>query len=524
MRALRFLAPLSVVSLSLLLFRIDKQSLWLDEAMSLQIAQLPLGEMLILLAGMPEQHPFYYVLLRTWLGLGSSEIVLRSLSVLFALASVWGLYFFTTYLFGDGLAKVATIILAVSPYYIYYGQEARMYTLLGFLALANSYFFVVWTDGQSKLSAAAYVLSGVAGVYTHFCFFFLLSAHLCFVLIREKGFGPKVVRTALWQGLILLGYAPWALVLLRNFPERQGWKGIEHIVFAVPYTALRYSVGYAELAVNYEWKDHILDMGMDNAGVLILATVVFGWLTVKGLRYMRGAELGGLFVMCSAFVPIGVALLTSLATNVILVGERYFVISFPFYVIVLAAGMYEAILPRDTARAIGVGIVALFGLVVGKSLYDYYFGTEFGKEQWRDAARYVSARARPGDVVVFEPGFIRFVFDYYYGEGDPRVILAPDNVTGASGIVAAKQHGRVWLVKRGNSGERASVKRLPNRFVKVSDRLFPFESGIFVQLYEAAPLSQGDGGRRTIDPGSPDSGRWPRSRCTPGRRQATTTL
>lgn len=497
MRSLGFLGVLSLVNLSLLLFQIDKQSLWLDEAMSLQIAQLPHGEMLGFLSGMPEQHPFYYLLLRMWIGFGNSETVLRSLSALFALASVWGTYVLCSHLFGTRLARVGALIVAVSPYYLYYGQEARMYTLLGFLALVNAYCFVLWKDRQSTAFAAGYVFSGIVGVYTHFFFLFLLGAHLLFAAIQEKGLRARSRRTALCQGVILLAYAPWAAMLLRHSPQPQSWKGMEHIVWGVPYTLLRFSIGYAEFVANYQWRDRLLQLSGENAGVLLLAAVAFGGLVVSGVAYMRREGDAGLFVLCGAFAPMVFGMLASLVMQVVLVGERYFVISFPFYVMVLAGGVIQVSQARKRIRPIGAVIVALFGLVVGKSLYDYYFGTEFGKEQWRDAARYVSARARPGDVVVFEPDFVRFVFDYYYREGDPRVILTPDNVTGASGVVAAEQHGRVWLVKRSNSGERASVKRLLNGFVKVSDQLFPFESGIFVQLYEAAPVFQGDDGRRS---------------------------
>ncbi len=118
--------------------------LWLDEALTVNIARLPLHELPSFLRrdGAP---PLYYVLLHFWMGLfGTSDEAVRSLSGVFGVITVPLAWLAGKRIGGRTAAWGAMLLVATSPFAIRYDTEARMYslvvllTVLGFLALDRS--------------------------------------------------------------------------------------------------------------------------------------------------------------------------------------------------------------------------------------------------------------------------------------------------------------------------------------------------------------------------------------------------
>jgi uncharacterized membrane protein len=107
------------------------ESLWYDEAFSVQLVTLPFEDFgPALLADV--HPPAYYGILGTALALfGNSPVVARIPSLLFGLVAVALGYRIALRLFGrQDVALVAMLILAVSPAAAYYSVEARSYAML----------------------------------------------------------------------------------------------------------------------------------------------------------------------------------------------------------------------------------------------------------------------------------------------------------------------------------------------------------------------------------------------------------
>jgi mannosyltransferase len=446
--------------------------------MSLDVATRSWERMWAFYVQLPEQHPLYYLILRVWLGMGSSELVLRSLSALFAVASLWALYALARELFDDTVARVAAVLLCFSPFYLYFGQEARMYTLLGFLTLVNAYALVRWLRTGGHAWLAWYAVTAVLGMYTHFFFVFNIGAHLVFVAARDRALSRAVVRLFLVEAMVGVLYLPWALLILAGRPESQEWKGIANIVFGIPYAALRFSVGYAEVLANYRWKEQAGTLLVQNAGFLALAALCFGALAVVGFRALsqRGEE--GWFVIACLAVPPLLALLGSAA--VILVGDRYLIVSFPFYLLLLAAAMVALARTTGRTRVAAAVVVVLYVAVVGRSLASHYFDPEFGNEQWAEVAEYIRSNTRPEDPVVVHSGYTMGAFQYYYRpEQEQRLVrsdqLRPADIARANGI---------WLVLAHPADPPGFAESFAREYRVVSERLFPKQSGIRVLFLE----------------------------------------
>ncbi len=121
-------------------YRLAGQSLWSDEGNSVALAQLGLGEIAARTAW--DIHPpFYYWLLNAWMRVfGQDEVAVRSLSAVIGVLLVAVVYRLGSRLFNVHVGLLAAIFAAVSPFQVYYAQEARMYALLALLGA-----LVVWT-------------------------------------------------------------------------------------------------------------------------------------------------------------------------------------------------------------------------------------------------------------------------------------------------------------------------------------------------------------------------------------------
>lgn len=87
-RTVLLVAGLTAAALGLGFFELGKASIWLDEAVSATLAQVPFGEFAREAAAKEANMSLYYVLLRPFLWLGNSEIAVRLPSVLAFAATI----------------------------------------------------------------------------------------------------------------------------------------------------------------------------------------------------------------------------------------------------------------------------------------------------------------------------------------------------------------------------------------------------------------------------------------------------
>ncbi|MFQ3618029.1 MAG: glycosyltransferase family 39 protein, partial [Cyanobacteriota bacterium] len=92
---------------------------------------LSLAQVLRALSQSPEHAPLYFLLAHLWTKLwGSGVVAMRSLSVLFSLISLALIGQLASQLFNSAkTGAIATTLLALSPFFVSYAQEARPYSL-----------------------------------------------------------------------------------------------------------------------------------------------------------------------------------------------------------------------------------------------------------------------------------------------------------------------------------------------------------------------------------------------------------
>jgi len=149
---------------------LDGQSLWRDEIDAIRFASSPLAELLGMFAQPGQNGPFYYLVLRPWLGVaGQSAFALRFFSLSFGLLTVPLVYQLGRRLFPrlPQVALLAALLATLSPYLVWYSQEGKMYSLVVCLIVLSMERYLAALERGGCGRWLAYVALTSAAFYVH---------------------------------------------------------------------------------------------------------------------------------------------------------------------------------------------------------------------------------------------------------------------------------------------------------------------------------------------------------------------
>lgn len=421
--------------------------LWLDEALSVNIAELDFDQMVEALRH--DGHPaLYYLLLGWWIdAFGDSDLAVRSLSGVFSLLSIWVLYRIARRA-GATAAQVTLLLAATSPYLIRYATEARMYALLVLLCCVG------WLCTERAIARPSVVrlgllaLTGAALVHTHYWSFYLIGSALT-VVAYNVVFGSDDTRAAALRigAAVVAGGATvlvWSSVLVEQL-RTTGTPWADHARPAEIVIETIEAIGGSN-----RFEGQLLGIVLAVAAVLgVLACRVDGRDLV--LRFgTKGLDRAALCVVGTLGLGGGVAAVTAGAFE-----ARYAAAVVGFLLVLAAKGI--SMLP-GTPRIVVLVVVVAAGLAVSVD------EARRDRTQGADVAALINEQAEPGDVVVFCPdqigpatlrGIAAPVISFAYPRGDGRFVdwqnysdaIAATGVASFVGdVLSEAQNHDVWIV------------------------------------------------------------------------------
>ncbi|NIO69753.1 MAG: hypothetical protein GTN71_12160, partial [Anaerolineae bacterium] len=169
--------------------RLNFQPLWWDEGYSLYFATM---DLIAMVAGTASDihPPFYYALLHFWITLlGSSAVAVRLLSVFVGTLTVPLLHSVGRRLIDGKVGMLASLVMAIAPFHVYYSQEVRMYGLVTLLGLLSVYLVLLLLETRETASRrrqillwAGYVATTLAAMYTQYYAVFIPLFQTVFVM------------------------------------------------------------------------------------------------------------------------------------------------------------------------------------------------------------------------------------------------------------------------------------------------------------------------------------------------------
>jgi mannosyltransferase len=383
-------AVVAVVALGVGMRFVAFSEMWLDEALSVNVARLPLGDIPEWLRhdGAP---PLYYFLLHLWTDVfGTSNYAVRSLSAVLSVATLPAIWFAGRRIAGERGAWIAVLVMASSPFAVLFGSEARMYSLV-MLLVTLGYLAVRRLLERPSLGRQA-VVALLAGLllYTQYWALYLVAV-VGALLVWQAWRGPDPAqRHAARSGVVALAagvvmFLPWVPTFLYQ-SEHTGTPWGDPIFITASFAfAIRdfaggeHSEAYALLVV-------LIALTI----VAVFGRAIDRYRVELDVRTRPGVR--GEAVVWVATLLLGGAL--AFVTNGTFAG-RYASVLYPLFVLVVVYGITVFADPR--VRAILLAVVVIFGLgsasrvVVGD------------KTQAAQVADVIRARARPGDVVLYCP-------------------------------------------------------------------------------------------------------------------------
>lgn len=238
-------------------------SFWRDEAFSYLMAKLPIHTLLWSTA-QDANPPLYYVLLKVWMGIfGSSEVAIRSLSLVFFWATLYVVYLILKDIFRMNEKKSMwyLLLLVINPLLHYYAFEARMYSMLAFFSTLLFYALM-------KKNYRLYAYTALLAMFTHYFVGIVIMFQVLFALIsftkqEKKHLLLPLCKAALW-------YIPWLIVLfLARPPVGQSFWILTSTLKDLPLLPAIIFTGYEKTAwVLYDYLPHL---SLSIASIMVLA-------------------------------------------------------------------------------------------------------------------------------------------------------------------------------------------------------------------------------------------------------------
>lgn len=167
----------------------------------------------------PQHPPLYYVIARFWAeGFGSSVRVMRLLPVLISLFVFPCLYWLCLELFEESLVGwVAVALVAVSPLFIRYAQEARQYSLWSVMILLSSAALLRAMRRPTLLNWSFYAATAALSLYTHLFSGLVLMGHGVYVFVSGRfRLSKTFIAYLLAASAGLLLFTPWLKLIVAN--------------------------------------------------------------------------------------------------------------------------------------------------------------------------------------------------------------------------------------------------------------------------------------------------------------------
>jgi mannosyltransferase len=204
------IAAVTLIGAALRFPTLGLQSYWYDEAVTVKLVRSGPYSMLRSLPGSESTPPLYYVVAWVWARIFSTtEAELRSLSAVCGTLAIPLAYVAGKELVSRPAGALAATLAAVSPFLIWYSQEARAYALFVLLTTASLALFArAWSSPSRKRCAWWAVVSALA-LWTQYFAFFLVAVEALLLLARRATRQPARLPV-LGVGLAAAAVAPLA--------------------------------------------------------------------------------------------------------------------------------------------------------------------------------------------------------------------------------------------------------------------------------------------------------------------------
>jgi mannosyltransferase len=364
-----------------------RSHLWLDEALSVNIARLPVGD--IPEALRHDGHPpLYYVLLHGWMSVfGESDRAVRALSGVCSVAALPLMWLAGKRLGGRTVAWIAVLVLALNPWALRYATEARMYSLIVALVLAGYLLVTKALEDDGIWWLVGIVAVTAALLLTHYWALYLVAATVVLLglQLRSRDTRRSALRVLIAIAVGSLAFVPW----LPSFAYQAAHTGSPWAKPIRPWTILTITA------------NDLGGVGSEGqiVGFILTLLVMLALFGVARDRRHIDLDLHTVSQVRREVAVTGLTLAFGIGAIFATAGtyeSRYAAVFVPFVLLAAAVGVTRFL--ADRLRLAVLGLLVLGGLLGGYRNV-VVERTQLGAE----VVPAINASAKPGDIVLYCP-------------------------------------------------------------------------------------------------------------------------
>jgi mannosyltransferase len=371
---------ITMLAAALRFFQLGKWSFWGDELTTVNLSlnylqpEVPLAISLLFIKMALEN-------------IGISEFSARLVPALIGVITLPLVYFPIRTLFNPFTAIIAVLLLAVSPWHLYWSQNARFYTALFlFYNLGLILFMLVFDKKRLFLLGISISFLGLAVLERYIALFFV----------------PILV------GYLLYNHWHQASAYKLNY-KRVGMLLMPGVILAVIFLPTIWNK-MSDFIGQYEGAP-INDPAWIFAGSVMyigIPVFLFGILGMYSLYVQKHKAFILLFL--SAMIPL---IGTMALSAVMYTANRYVFVSLLAWIVLASFGLTELVKKtQSTARLLAIGSIMVVLAVSMSDNFMYYWIQHGNRADWRSAAGYISINKRPEDVVFSaSPNVVSYYID-----------------------------------------------------------------------------------------------------------------
>ena len=369
-----------VISFLLRLYGLGAKDFWCDEIFSVRLSAFPWNNC---------NAPLYWILLHFWVKIfGISEFSLRFPGMLFSFFTTVIVFLFGRELFNKKTASLATLLIGLSAFHLWYAQEARDYSMVLFFGTLSSHMLLLAIKKSSFKRWLGFVIVSCVGIYTNYFFIFLIAAQMLYIIFLTK----FRVHKAGWAFLSIAGaFSCYLPGFISKFLFVSGGFWIPKPTWqSLNITLQNFVLGYNGTVFLYTL-----------ASFFTLASFIALCLIACKKRELRqGIYFCGFLLL----IPLGLAFLFSkLFFSIYL--NRGFLLFSPYFYFLISCAVMEL---SQGIRIVVVGVLILI-FSCGAYLYfhdylyspgEYHLGA-YLKKPVRPIANFLDSNVKDGDLVAF---------------------------------------------------------------------------------------------------------------------------
>lgn len=366
-----------LVFAAIALATISNSSIWFDEAFSAYIIRFNFIDIWNY-TSLDVHPPLYYWLLKIWSFLfGTTDIALRSMSVLFGGVSMVFGYLLLHRNFGRKAAFYGLLTLALSPILLRYSQEMRMYTLVLAIGLAATYVLQRAVESDSRKLWVVYGVLVSLGMWTHYFAAIIWLAHWTWRAVqvrREAGKKKLKLREFLQKFLsrnwimthvLAVGlFLPWLPYLIKQLIIVQAYG------FWIPAISPVTITNFLTNTIIYQDQEG-LSPWLTLAFIVLVPAVVF--ISIRGYKKLSKVQKSVyLLIVALAAVPPALLILASMPPLESSFIDRYLVTSSIAITMLIGLSLWFTKELKGRAVKAAVHVLVIGSLIIGVvNVYHY---------------------------------------------------------------------------------------------------------------------------------------------------------